>query len=1065
MPAELPLPFDRPRPAVASYRGGTVRVEIGAELHGRLVDLAASAGVTLFMVVQAGFAGLLTRLGAGTDIPVGSSIAGRTDAALDELVGFFVNTLVLRTDTSGNPTFRELLSRVRETDLAAYAHQDVPFEQVVERLNPPRSAAAHPLFQVSVEVNNEAFVSESRMGPLRVVAGSVELHTAKFDLTFSAYEHHRGPDRTPGGMTGLLEYSADLFDAETVRLLGQRLLGLFEAVTAAPDSRIGEVDLWLPGERDRLLVDYNDTGRAHPPAVAVPELFDRQLPRVADRVAMSWGGQSWTYAQLDWWANQVAADLLAGGVGPGAVVGVLTGRSPALVAATLGVLKAGAAYLPLTGGRPAGQIRMIMQECSATCLLTDAAHHDSPASQTQAAHGIQVIPVCDPPDQPPHRPHPHPQIHPEQLAYIMYTSGSTGRPKGVAVTHRNVVELIRDTCWQPEHHQRVLLHSAYGFDASTFELWLPLLSGTQIVIAPGDQTDTHQLAQVIEEEHVTSAYFTTGLFNLMADEHPTTLALLHEVWTSGDVASPTAIQRVLDHCPHTTLIHGYGPTETTVWCSYQRLTPPERKLHHLHLGRPMTNTQLYLLDHHLHPVPPGGTGELYIAGTHLARGYIANPTQTATRFLPNPFQPGTRMYRTGDLARWTTHHTLQFTGRTDHQTGKADQVAGSDPTGRTHRPPRTPQEEVLCTIFAEVLGLPEVGVDDDFFELGGNSLLAVRLIWQSRSVLGASLGIGDLFQAPTVAKLANDLGVEGPRRALEPVLPLRAAGARSPVFCLHPGGGTAWSYSGLLRYINRDFPVYGIQARGLAGPADLPATLDDMADDSLDRIRTVQPAGPYFLLGWSLGGVVAHAVAQRLEEQGDEVALLAILDGYPVADRDANYTLTERDVLAMAFDQPDVLLELPTEKRVTPGEVLAMLRAQGSAFGSLDQDALERVMRVAANNWRIIGSFTPGQFGGRATLYQAGRSELARQQPPQRRPSTAAPAEIAATAACAKKAALWTPYVTGPLDTRVFDCRHSEMLSRQALKELGPAIAAELDVRWAAAANPAVSRYREAGRR
>ncbi len=845
IPQELSLPADRPRPAAPTRRGATVRIDIEPRLHRGLAELATATRTTLPMVLQAGVAVLLSRLGAGTDIPIGTSVAGRADEALNELVGYFVNTLVLRTDTSGDPSFRQLLARIRTANLAAYVHQDVPFDQVVGDLNPIRSASVHPLFQVIVDVADDDGAGTAWPAELLVTWEWAHPEVAKFDLEMMVYES-RDEHGAPAGVTGTVEYATDLFDASTVELLTQRLIRLLDAVVDTPDHPVGAVELLSPDELRRVLLDYNATRVPDQGPTTVHELFDEQARRFPDRIAASCCGDVLTYAQLTERANQVARRLTAAGVRSGDVVGVLLRRSLDLVVGTLAVLKAGAAYAPLTGGRPPAQVRTIMRECGASTILIDAHHGENDVVLAESAHGTGIVRVDEPPAPETPAGRPVAGVDPAQLAYIMFTSGSTGRPKGVSITHGNVVELVRDTCWRMENHERVLVHSAYGFDASTYEMWLPLLSGTQVVIAPADAADVHGLAKVIEQERVTAAYFTTGLFNIMADECVEAFGRLRETWTSGDVASAAAIQRVLDHSPDITLVHGYGPTETTVWCSYQPLEPPHSRQVDLTLGVPMTNTRMYVLDENLRPVPLGGVGELYVAGSHLARGYIGAPGLTAARFVADPISgEGERMYRTGDLVRWTSRGALKFVGRVDGQVkirgirvepGEIEGILGTDPSvgqvavlareerpgdrrlvayvvpadgggvdtarlrrlvasvlpdymvpagfvelgalpltvngkldraalpapeyaiGGVHRAPRTPQEEVLCGLFADVLGLPRFGVDDDFFELGGDSLLAVRLVARIRATMNADLDLRLVFQnGSTIATLIGHL--------------------------------------------------------------------------------------------------------------------------------------------------------------------------------------------------------------------------------------------------------------------------------------------------------------------
>ncbi|MFC7615773.1 amino acid adenylation domain-containing protein [Actinokineospora soli] len=639
-PQVVELPADRARPAVASHRGDRVPFALDAATTRRLTALAAEAGATPFMVVQAGLAALLSRLGAGVDIPIGTATAGRLDEALDDLVGFFVNTLVMRTDLSGDPTFAELVARVREFDLAAYEHQDLPFDVLVEKVNPVRSTAHHPLFQVMLVLQNNA-AAEDSFGGVAVTELPGGATTAKFDLMLTVAEGDTG-------LAGVFEFATDLFDRETVELLARRLARLFEVVAADAGTRIGSVDLLLPGERERL-AGFNPA----PVEVAgesVVSLFAERVRREPDAVAVSDESRSLTFAELDRAANRVAHRLIAAGVPRGGAVGVLADRDAALLASVLGVLKAGAAYVPVPQDAPASRLEVIMADSGAAVLLTDRdVTWDGPVLRAPA----------DGPDGDPGVP-----VGADDLAYVMFTSGSTGRPKGVGVTHRNVVQLVRDRCWNADNHRRMLVHSAFGFDASVYEMWVPLLTTGELVIAEGDGADVDHMADVIARRDVTAAYFTAGLFAVMADERVDALARLREVWTGGDVVSQATIQRVLDHCPDTVVVHSYGPTETTFASSFQRI---EGSIESVHLGLPLDNNRLYVLDDLLQPVPLGGSGELYIAGEQLARGYLGRAALTAQRFVADPYGSGERMYRTGDLVAWTSRAELRFLGRADAQ--------------------------------------------------------------------------------------------------------------------------------------------------------------------------------------------------------------------------------------------------------------------------------------------------------------------------------------------------------------------------------------------------------------
>ncbi|MFG2675186.1 amino acid adenylation domain-containing protein [Streptomyces sp. NPDC048445] len=663
LPDEATLPADRPRPAVATYRGTTHSVHVPAALHDALTRLARETGSTLFMVAQAAVATALSRSGAGEDIPIGAPIAGRSEQSLDDLVGFFVNTLVLRTDLTGDPGFRELLTRVRDADLAAWAHQDLPFDRLVEALNPERSTARHPLFQVVLTLQ-EAVTPTVELPGVSAESGFTSLDISKFDLTFSFHEH-RTADGSPDGMDIRVEYATDLYDAGTVEAVTDRLVRLLGDAVERPEVPVRELDFIGPDERHQLLEGWNGAITASPEA-GLAELFAAQTARTPDAIAVVDGDRELTYAELDADANRLARHLVGLGVRPESVVAVLMERSADLLTGLLAVVKAGGVYAPLNTADPDSRLLRILAETGAPVLLTDKVLAEHPVVARTTAETV----VLDGTSGFGHLPSTPPALpaHPDQWLYVMFTSGSTGVPKGVAVTHRNVADLAAQTMYANGGHTRVLFHSPHTFDASTHEIWVPWLNGGAVVVAPPGYLDPGTLGGLLTERGITSLWLTAGLFRVMAEEVPEAFAGVREVWAGGDVVPPEAVRRVMDRCPEVTVVNGYGPTETTTFATTHRIHRPLDHAGAIPIGEPLDNHRAYVVDEALGLVPPGTPGELYIAGAGLARGYLGRPGMTAERFVADPFgEPGTRMYRTGDLVRWNAAGSLEYLGRADQQ--------------------------------------------------------------------------------------------------------------------------------------------------------------------------------------------------------------------------------------------------------------------------------------------------------------------------------------------------------------------------------------------------------------
>lgn len=661
LPEQLDLSYDRPRPARASQHGSTVQARWDESLASPLRQLVRDARGSVFMGVHALVAALLFKLGAGEDLPLGTPVAGRGEEALNDLVGFFVNLLVLRADVSGRPSFRELLARVRDADLDAYAHQELPFERMVDIVNPGRATSRHPLFQVAVILQNNRDALFEVPG-LLAQARFLVTETAKYDLTFEFTELFDATGK-PDGLALQLEYATELFERSTVQRFADSLRHLLTQVVAQPDRSLADIELLSAEERHTLLQTWNDTAHAVPSAT-VAELFSAQAARTPDAPAATEGASTLSYRELDARANQLAHYLRSLGVGADQLVGLCMERSLDQLVAMLGILKAGGAYLPLDPGYPEARLSLMLKETVAKLVLTQAGH-----VAKLRLPGVTTLTFDDCSKAMGDRPQSAPAIdlYPDHLAYVTYTSGSTGTPKGIAVSHRNVVELAWDRRWRDGAQQRVLAHSPQVFDAYTYEIWAPLLSGQHVILAPPGKADLPVLADTIARHQVTALFITTALFRLLVEEHGDCLRNVRTVWSGGEAAVPRVFRELLARYPHIDAVNVYGPTETTTFATCHHVRAPVSEAP-IPIGGPLDNTFVYVLDDVLRPVPVGVPGELYIAGTGLARGYLQRAGLTAQCFIANPFgSPGARMYRTGDRVRWREDGQLIYVGRTDHQ--------------------------------------------------------------------------------------------------------------------------------------------------------------------------------------------------------------------------------------------------------------------------------------------------------------------------------------------------------------------------------------------------------------
>ena len=870
----LDLPADRPRPAVPSFRGAARCVTIPASLAAKLQGLGQREGATLFMTLLAAFQTLLFRYSGQDDIAVGTFTANRNRAEIEDLIGFFINTLVLRADFSGSPTFRELLAQVRRTALDAYAHQDLPFAQLVQELSPERDLSRNPLFQVAFQLLNTPTADREQADADDEVLEAPH-ESAILDMALTAWESAEG--------LGLeIEYNTDLFEADTVERLARHYQALLESIVADPDQRVHELPL-LSEMEQRQLAGWNDTSVANPDEAGIVALFEGQVARTPERTALRFEGEGLSYDQLNRRANQLARHLVELGVRPETRVGMCAGRSMDTVVGLLAILKAGGAYVPLDPAHPRDRLAYIVADAGLDVLICSKRSVGS--LPDNRAHIVTLEDLAWDDSEP--SSNPGIKVRPDTLAYVIYTSGSTGQPKGVAVEHRQVLNRL---FWMWDAYpfapdEVSCQKTALSFVDSLWELLGPLLQGIPTVIIPDEVArDPVALVHGLAEARASRIWLVPSMLRLLLSAHPDLghrLPALRFWVASGEELSNEVFRLFAEHHPDAVLYNLYGTSEVwdATWYDPRHDGPSHSCVP---IGRPIANTQALILDPHLRLVPVGVPGELHIGGAGLARCYLDRPDLTAEKFIPHPFsaEPGARLYKTGDLARHRADGIIEFMGRMDRQvklrgfrielgeveaaleqhravreaavllredhpreprlvgyvvlhppdqpaegvsglalrqflrrtlpeymipsafvtlaafpltaSGKLDRRAlpapgvGRSVLANAYIAPRTPEEEQLARILGQLLGVERIGVHDNFFELSGHSLLAIRAVSRIREVFNVEIPLRAIFESPTVAGLEQMIEIAQLQGDATPgIVPLSRA-AHATV--LLPGG-------------------------------------------------------------------------------------------------------------------------------------------------------------------------------------------------------------------------------------------------------------------------------------
>ncbi|WP_408632014.1 amino acid adenylation domain-containing protein [Mycobacterium shigaense] len=1072
MPERVALPTDRPYPLVADQRGATVSIDWPAELQQQVRGLAAAQNATSFMVVQAALAVLLVKLGAGSDVAVAFPIAGRGDPVLEDAVGFFVNTLVLRVQADGEPTVAELVTQVRQRSLAAYEHQDVPFEAVVDRLNPTRSLAHHPLVQVLLAWQNNS-PGKQALGDLSVTPLSVDTATARMDLAFSLAESFTDTGAL-AGIGGTVEFRTDVFDAHTIETLIGRWRRLLVAMTADPSRRLSSLDVLDELEHIRLDDLSNRAALTSPVSatVSIPALFAARVAAAPQAAAVTYRDRTLTYHELDRAANRLAHLLVARGIGPGHCVALLYPRCAEAIVSMLAVLKTGAAYLPIDPELPDTRIRFMLADTTTSAIITTEAFADRLRD-----YEVPVVDVADAallvyPDTA------LPAPAAQNIAYIIYTSGTTGSPKGVAIEHRNASWLVESLdAGLPPGQVWTQCHSS-AFDFSVWEIWGALCTGRRLLVVPeavaASPRDFHEL---LVAEGVSVLTQTPSAVAMLEPEGLESTALL----LGGEACPAEVVDRWA--APGRVAINAYGPTEATVYAAMS--APLTAGSPVVPIGTPIAGAAVFVLDPWLAPVPVGVAGELYVAGRGVGVGYVGRAGLTASRFVACSFGgPGQRMYRTGDVVRWGADGQLQYLGRADEQvkirgyrvelgeiqaallgvggveqaavvvredrpgdkrlvgyvTGSVDAETARVQLGQRlpaymvpaavvvvqalpltvngkldtralpvpdyqqvqrYRAPSGPTEEIIAGIYARVLGVPRVGVDDSFFDLGGDSLAAVRLIATINKALGTTFAVRVLFEAPSVSSLSRQVGEWASSVEVVPVEFFKE-GSGAPLVCIHEGSGLSWPYRTLGDYV--DCPVIGINQTPPTDDAK-PRSIRSMAANYADRLQKAYPTGPYKLLGWSFGAIVVHQLAIELLSRGCVVERLILLDPPRSPDNSlSNQALDESQVESH-------ILKYFTESAQT-GDV----SKQATEVTLPSRELFEFMVQNATDNQVYFRHHAPDVFDGDVFIFSAARdgqrSDLSQLEG-------------------------WQPYVTGDITEYAVDCAHNDMLTAAALTMYG----------------------------
>ena len=961
----LTLPSDHQRSLQPSFKGGMVKRQLSATLSKKIQQLAKEQQTTLYVILLAAFKVLLYRYTNQTDILVGSPFSNRDKVELERLIGFFNETVVLRTQLSDTLSFKELIAFVKEGTINAFEHKDLPFDALVRTLQPKRHGSNNPLFQVMFVYNSVNPLTYADTS-LAIEEEMLDLGVSKFDLTLFVTDHKEYLETT-------LEFSLDLFEQDSIEQLSRHLEVVLEAITNNPNQLLYQIPLLDAKETEKIAITWNDTAIPLSKETAIHHLIEKQAAAHPQQIAVVFQDTHLSYQTLNEQANKIAVVLLELGVQPNMFIGLYIERSLEMIVGILGILKTGAAYLPLDPEYPMERIEYMLQDANVSIVLTQTKLKNQLTNTTSKVIDLQqalpkvkdqYLPATSSPKK-------------EDLAYIIYTSGSTGKPKGVPITHENLIHSTTTRFHYFDHQPGVfLLLSSFSFDSSVVGLFWTLCSGGTLVVSPHRiEQNMQTLADLISQNKVTHTLLLPSLYQLLLNY--ASLEKLHTLTTvmvAGEACSSEIVRQHYAKIPTVQLVNEYGPTEGTVWCTAHTILPADA-FGQVPIGRPIPNVQNYILDKHLQLVPTGVAGELYIGGAGLAKGYWNRPALTADRFIPHPFREQEKLYKTGDLASYRKNGLIDFLGRADHQVkirghrieleeiqnallqldivqealvvvqnkmgiprliaylivkesaqagnlrsalkerlpaymipaafvrlaefptlpnGKIDRSKLPAPdetafaTNKEFIAPSSEIEQQLVTIWEEVLAIKPIGLQDNFFEIGGDSIHSIKVIAKAQQA-GIELAPHQLFEYQTIGELAfflekttlttQDNSIE--KSNWSSLVVLNKKGTRPPIFCIHSGGGHVFFYQPLAQLLKEDQPLYALQPAGLDGQQALHNSIEEMAAFYIEQLRSVQPKGPYHLLGTCFSNAVGLEMANQLKAAGEEIALLIFVDSGP----------------------------------------------------------------------------------------------------------------------------------------------------------------------------------------